>query len=72
MPYAIFFSRKSDLSRLSNIAIHSGHPVTGRRLSKGCLRTYMIDAGNMYSWALEAQRNGGNAYMWTRHMSDQY
>lgn len=70
MPYAMFFERLSDPSRLSNVAIHSGHPVTGWRLSRGCLRTYMQDAEMMFNWVRAARRNGGNGYFWSRHMRD--
>lgn len=72
MPYAMFFESLSRPGQISNIAIHSGHAVTGRRLSRGCLRTLMNDAALMFEWTREARRNGGNGYLWTRHMNDRY
>jgi len=72
MPYAMFFERIGNPSRMSNVAIHSGHAVTGWRLSRGCLRTLMNDAALMFNWTREARRNGGDGYLYTRHMSDRY
>ena len=72
MPYAMFFESQTHSGRISNIAIHSGHAVNGKRLSKGCLRTLMDDAALMFKWTREARKNGGNGYLWTRHTKDRY
>jgi len=72
MPYAMFFESLSNPGKISNIAIHSGWKADGERRSHGCLRTLLPDARNMFKWNLEAKRNGGNGYLWTRHTRDLY
>ena len=72
MPYAMFFESLSRPGKISDYAIHSGHAVTGKRISRGCFRTYMNDAALMFNWTFEARRNGGNGYVYAEHMNEVY